>query len=826
MLQKLRPASQPTDHLFVGTDGYNYFVLSWDPSSKQLRTEKSCVDLSDKTGRDSQSADRCLIDPARRFLALELFEGIVTIFPIGQRHKKKGDLEQGTLGEPVPVRIPELFVRSYAFLHSRSTEKEKIRLAILYEDGHDKVELIIRTLEYLPGLNGEPGSADLMEENKRDRLQEDFDFGASHIIPVPAPACGFLVLSETSIKYVVDPSYETLVEPLRQATIFVTWTQVDAQRWLLADDYGSLYFLMLILEVDEVVGWKLDLLGKTSRASVLVYLDSGLVYVGSHQGDSQIIKIEEKSLEVIQTFSNIAPILDFTIMDMGSRSGEGQVNEFSSGQARIVTGSGAYQDGSLRSVRSGVGLEELGSLGEMHHITEIFELWSSPPSEKVDTLVVSFIDETRVFRFNEGGEVEESEDYKGFIFSESTLLAQNLPQDRLLQVTASTIQITELENGMSTSSWKPPAGQAIVAASTNGLDVIVSVGGTELFILNLFEDLQVTSQKSFGTDNQISCVNMPSVTRNIVVVGFWRDAVVTIFDSGTLNELQTFRVNEEAAAVPRSVLLTQVLAEQPPILFIAMADGNVVTYNVNPSTFAVSEKNSTILGTQQANLKAIPREGNLFNVFATCEHPSMIYGSDGRLIFSAVTAEHATCICPFDSVAYPGAIAIATPEDLKIALVDIERTTHVQTLHVGETVRRIAYSTKLKAFGFGTIKRTLKEAVEVVESYFELADEIVFEELDKYALSEDEIIESVARIDVLEDDGETSERFIVGTAYLNTYPNRSTRGRILVFEVTAERLLRKTAEVALKGACRALAVMDGMVVAALTKTVSRSSLVL
>ena len=188
MLEKLRPASSSTDHLFIGTDRYTYFSVSWDPAVGHLRTEKSYTDLSDKTGRDSQSGDRCLIDPSRRFMALGLFEGILTVLPLTHKSKKKGDPESGTPGEPSPVRIPELFLRSSAFLHSRNpaSEKEKPKLALLYEDSHEKVGLKVRSLNYAAGGTGEPGSAEFIEEY---RFQEQIDLGASHIIPVPAPSC-------------------------------------------------------------------------------------------------------------------------------------------------------------------------------------------------------------------------------------------------------------------------------------------------------------------------------------------------------------------------------------------------------------------------------------------------------------------------------------------------------------------------------------------------------------------------------------------------------------------------------------------------------------
>lgn len=629
-----------------------------------------------------------------------------------------------------------------------------------------------------------------------------------------------LVLSETSITYVNDPDDERLFKSLREPTIFVTWEQIDSQTWLLADEYGKLYLLILTLNDDKTVsGWEVDVIGATSRASVLVYLDGGYVFVGSHQGDSQVFKIQAESISLVQTISNIAPILDFTVMDMGSRAGEGQTSEYSSGQARIVTGSGAFQDGSLRSVRSGVGLEELGVLGEMDHITNLFALRSGSSIARTDVLLVSFVDETRVFKFSSEGEAEEVDDYKGLSLSKGTLLASNLPQGRLLQITSCSVRLLDLENGMLVSEWSSPEGQAITAASANDQHVALSIGGVEAVILSLPEELRVVTRKSFGAQSQIACLTIPSILSEICIIGFWQSATVAILRLHTLEDIETVTVGDEAGAVPRSVLLTQVLPEQPPTLFVAMADGNVITFSVDKNKFTLFAKKSIILGTQHADFEALPRGDGLFNVFATCEHPSLIYGSEGRIVYSAVTAEKATCICQFDSEAYPGAIAIATPEDLKIALVDTERTTHVQTLRVHETVRRVAYSTKLKAFGLGTIRRTLRENVELVQSRFKLADEVLFKELDTYKLNDDELVESVIRADLDEGHGKISERFIVGTACLDDERNGSIRGRIIVFEVTQERTLKVVTELGVKGACRALGVVAGNIVAALIKTV-------
>ncbi|KAL8712947.1 MAG: hypothetical protein Q9220_002805 [cf. Caloplaca sp. 1 TL-2023] len=817
MLERLQFAQSPTEHLFVGTDRYMYFTVSWDADTQQLQTQKTYVDQADKTSRDSQTQDRCNVDPTRQYMALQLFDGIITVIPLVSKGKKKKSSEPITLGDPIPTRINEFFVRSSAFLHPRKGADVSPKLAILCEDNQQIPRLSIKRLDYSAGGAGDPGSASL-DDISSIQLPE-LELGASHVLPVPAPTYGVLILAETSIRYYDDATGESLTEPLKQAAIFVAWVQVDGQRWLLADEYGRLFFLMLLIEDDEVKGWKLDMLGTTSRASTLVYLGNGLVFIGSHQGDAQVVQIQERSLQIMQSLPNVAPILDFTIMDMGNRNGEKHSNEYASGQARIVTGSGAFQDGSLRSIRSGVGMEEQGLLGEMEHITDLFSLHSNE-NPRADILIATFADETRVFHFSADGDVEETEYFVGLSLDEGSLLVTSIPGNRLLQTTHSKTRILHGQSGMVTAEWSTQDAAIITVASANDKYLALCIKGSEIVTLDLDNNLQVIGRLEFPEDGQISCIQAPSVCPDICIVGFWETSSVAVMNIRTLDTLQRVIMSEDAVAVPRSLILTQMLPNQPPTLLVAMANGEVVTFSMNTSTYALSARKATILGVQGATFKALPRENGLSNVFAICEHSSLIYGSEGRLIYAAVTAEEASCVCPFDCEAYPGAIAIATPKDLRIALVDTERTTHVQTLKVNETVRRVAYSPKLKAFGIGTIYRELRDNYEIIQSHFMLADEVLFKELDTYTLNEEELVESCIRADLRDGvSGDLVERFVVGTAYMDNEEQDTVRGRILVFAVGPERRLKLVSQLTVMGACRALGVIDGNIVAALVKTV-------
>ncbi|KAB8078709.1 mono-functional DNA-alkylating methyl methanesulfonate N-term-domain-containing protein [Aspergillus leporis] len=837
MLARLSaPAHSPTDHLFVGTDRYTYCILSWDSSQNRIRTEKKYVDVSDPSSRESQTGSRCLIDPSGRFMTLEVYEGLVGVVPIVQLPGRKRGRNAtvptgpdapkvGELGELTTARIDELFVRSSAFLHVQSGLP---RLALLYEDNQKKVRLMVRELQYTSATASTGADATLA--HIADFAQE-LDLGASHLIPVPAPLGGLLILGETSIKYVDDDNNEIISRPLDEATIFVAWEGVDSQRWLLADDYGRLFFLMLVLDSDnQVQGWKLDHLGNTSRASALVYLGGGVLFVGSHQGDSQVLRIGTGSFEIIQTLSNIAPILDFTIMDLGNRTSESQTHEFSSGQARIVTGSGAFDDGTLRSVRSGVGMEELGVLGDMEHITDLWGLQAQASVNSLDILLVTFVDETRVFHFSPDGEVEELDQFLGLSLSENTLLAANLPGGRILQVTEQRVLIADVEGEMVVYEWTPASGLVITAASANDDSMVLVIGGELVTVLSIRDEAQVITQKKFGADSQVSGVTVPASPTEVCVIGFPQLAKVSVFRLQDLAEVYTTSLGPAGEAFPRSVLVADVLADSLPTLFISMADGSVITYSFNTDDYSLSGMNKLILGSEQPTFKKLPRGDGLYNVFATCENPSLIYGSEGRIIYSAVNSEGASRICHFDSEAYPGSIAVATPHELKIALVDTERTTQIQTLPIGATVRRVAYSPSEKAFGIGTIERKLDDGAEIVTSRFMLADEVLFRQLDSFELRPEELVESVIRAEFLagkDDNGRDmiKDRFVVGTAYLDDEGEESIRGRILVFEVDNGRKLTKVAELSVRGACRALAMLGDKIVAALVKTVVIYSIV-
>jgi hypothetical protein len=91
-------------------------------------------------------------------------------------------------------------------------------------------------------------------------------------------------------------------------------------------------------------------------------------------------------VEVLDSFTSLAPILDFAVQDM-DRAGQGQ----------LVMACGTLRDGSLRVVRNGIGLNELNCV-ELAGIRGVWALRPGWRDAHDRLLVLTFVGETRVRR--------------------------------------------------------------------------------------------------------------------------------------------------------------------------------------------------------------------------------------------------------------------------------------------------------------------------------------------------------------------------------------------------------------------------------------------
>jgi DNA damage-binding protein 1 len=183
--------------------------------------------------------------------------------------------------------------------------------------------------------------------------QNNVEHGARLLIPVPSPTNGVIIVGETTITYLSGSGIVQTVA-IQQTQIF-SYGMIDKEgsRYLLGDHKGNLSVLLLLKDGITVTSIAFDWVGTTSIAETINYLDNGVVFVGSAFGDSQLIKLQQTPddsgnyVQVLDLHMNIGPIVDMCVVASDRQ-----------GQCQVVTCSGAYKDGSLRVVRSGIGIHE------------------------------------------------------------------------------------------------------------------------------------------------------------------------------------------------------------------------------------------------------------------------------------------------------------------------------------------------------------------------------------------------------------------------------------------------------------------------------------
>ncbi|KAA8904984.1 mono-functional DNA-alkylating methyl methanesulfonate N-term-domain-containing protein [Sphaerosporella brunnea] len=824
-LLSFHPSNSPTEHLFIATEDHDYFTVSWDAERGTIRNEILAQNVADKFLRDAPAGAKYLADPGGRMLGVHVYEGLFLAIPTVQMEKKgrKKSVkasEIGSLDEHCPIRMKELKVVDLTFLHGTSVPV----LAILHRGGktnsvHLETYQIVRS----------GGTCEFQEwEIKSSNLEAE----ANMLIPLPEPLGGVLVLGEQTVVYFPVPGGQAhaIKRPLAQPTVFYTWGMVDNQRYLLSDETGKLKMLFLDLDEDgNVSEIKVEMIGQTSIASKILYLDNGHVFIGSHYGDSQLVKLSsfDPKLQVIQNFPSLAPILDFQVISSSQSGTEDQPDQYSSGQSRIVSGCGGFTAGGLRSVRNGVGLKDSAILAEWEGGRGLWALRSDVNSGYQDTLLVSFIDETRAFGFDaEGeGEVEELEEFKSFSLDEETLTAVNLPGERLLQVTPSRIKLVDLESGTLLSEITPTS--KIISASVSYDKLICNVGSKSIVVYNIAGVLEEVKGRVF--EHEIACLFAAPDFPDVCAVGFWTSALVQLLSLPGLEPLAQESLGGGAAAItiPRSIVMARVLEKQPPTLLVAMGDGTLYTFSVNDkASYVLSHKKSVALGTQAFYFQTIPRKDDIVSVFAACDHPTLIYSDDGRLMYSAVTAENVTYLTPFNTQSFPSSVAVLAGGELKISTVDTTRNIHVKTLTIGDVVRRVSYSKERQVHGIVTVRHSfdVSSGEEKFSCFVSIVDDTEFAIVDSYKLRERELVECILCAKLDNGDGTKSDKFVVGTGFqsdqeIEDEEPEPQEGRLLVFEFSEDRKLKLAADLKVDSIVKCIDIVNDNIVAALNKTI-------
>lgn len=267
-----------------------------------------------------------------------------------------------------------------------------------------------------------------------------------------------------------------------------------------------------------------------------------------------------------------------------------------------------------------------------------------------------------------------------------------------------------------------------------------------------------------------------------------------------------------------------------PYLLAALGDGRLVSFTCaaalaaagggpSSSAAALEERKVVTLGTKPISLTAFSSRGAQ-HIFACCDRPAVIHASGaaagGKLRYSNVDLHDASHMTPFATAAAGAGgaetFAIVTAGELIIGTIDEIQKLHIRTVPLAEQPRRIVHLEGARCFAVLTVRLEVTADGEETEyNYLRLFDDTTFERQGSYELQPTEAVWSLLTLELPGE--EASCMLVVGTMYVKPEEQEPTSGRLLVFEVSAERALEVRCALKTKGGVYSLEAFHGRVLA-------------
>lgn len=228
----------------------------------------------------------------------------------------------------------------------------------------------------------------------------------------------------------------------------------------------------------KVSGITSNVIGQISIPHTIVNLSDGLLYIGSTQGDSSLVRLilndtKRYTVETLYTFTNLGPIVDFCLFDYDGH-----------GEKTMICCSGTDKEGSLRVVENGIGFIEKHQL----NIPLVNNIWSL----NSNMLVVSTALETILLKTaskHNLNELKEYQAYSGLVFNLITLDIAVTFNRNIVQVTSFSVRLVmDDPKGRILSEWIPANGEKISIAKVNSTKCILCCGKGTLVYLDITDN--------------------------------------------------------------------------------------------------------------------------------------------------------------------------------------------------------------------------------------------------------------------------------------------------------------------------------------------------
>ncbi|VDK22565.1 unnamed protein product [Taenia asiatica] len=511
------------DALFILTHKADIAIIECNRKNDSIEfATVMSASIADNAARMLDQGFDALVDPAATYIVIRMYYGMLKLIPIANLSEPRDPLNRvDQQAVPISVRIEETQIVDMVFLYGYATPT----FALIYEDDMVASIKMYDIFGKDPTLRSVPVNVDSIETSSKI------------LIPVPAPYSGFILVGDSIICYHTRETFHiSQYIPQAQNSRIVCYAKVDSRRYLLGDIAGRLYMVHLLPQDEKTIrpipstsrdmthatprigSIRIELLGETAIPESIVYLDNGVVFIGSYLGDSQLIRlnpeIDPKTnsyITILEEFTNIGPIVDMVFFE-------------NDGQSQLITCSGCYKEGSLRIIRNGIGIQERATIDKEN----LKGVWCFPLESDTydDSIIVSLIGRSQLLRLigDDLGQLK----LEGFSLGERTLHCdvvhpkghkQN-PRPLLLQATTYGLRLIGIQGLMGRgclAKWRSPTDRSVSSLASRG-DCVVVASGSDLFALRITGTPEAPEFTQIGNTvlpHEVACVDLTPFDRSV-----------------------------------------------------------------------------------------------------------------------------------------------------------------------------------------------------------------------------------------------------------------------------------------------------------------------
>ncbi|KAM3341882.1 hypothetical protein P3S68_026848 [Capsicum galapagoense] len=558
----------------------------------------------------------------------------------------------------------------------------------------------------------------------------------------------------------------------------------------------------------RITGVRINYLGETSIASTISYLCDPFIYIGSSNGDSQLVKFSLQSaeiypMEVLNRYDNLGPIADFCLVDCEKL-----------GQHQVLTCSGAYKDGSLSIARNKIGIHEQVSV-ELRGIKGMWSLHSATDDSYDSFLVVSFIDVTRFYQivldetsregFTSLSLAEAS--IEGFNSDVQTLFCHQAVYDQLVLDTPNSVRLVNSVSKHMKTEWFAPGPLTVATAKATQVHLLhfLTIGNGVL-----------KEMASIKLGGDVSCLDINPITAKanssiFAAVGMWEDNSLNIYALPKLDFIGKENL-DGVDSLPHSILMCSL--DGRSYLLCGLSDGHLMHFELNMTTGELTGRKKVFIGNQPVTLCTfLSKEATC--VVAASNSLMVIYSNNKKILYSEVNnIEGVIHMSPYNVEAFPNMLAIAKEGQLAICTIDEKQKLHIiHSEHLGEYVRYISHQEQSRTIAICSITY---EGGNQTNRLVCLFDDQTFQRKSTYIFDQFEYGCSILSCSFSDDN---NVYYCVGTAYVMPNQNELTKGRILVLQVVLDGEFQLVAQMETNGAVYSLNAFNGKLLAAINQNI-------